>query len=33
MHAGVCRLIVIHEGRIIYQGPREDVLTYFHSLG
>ena len=23
----------MHEGRIIYQGPRDDVLLYFKKLG
>jgi len=23
----------MHEGRIIYQGPRDDVLLYFKQLG
>nr|PNR35524.1 hypothetical protein PHYPA_023424 [Physcomitrium patens] len=27
------RVIIMHEGRIIYQGPREDVLVYFAKLG
>ncbi|KAG0601370.1 hypothetical protein M758_11G105200 [Ceratodon purpureus] len=27
------RIIVMHEGRIIYQGPRDDVLLYFKKLG
>jgi ABC-type multidrug transport system ATPase subunit len=27
------RLIMLHEGRVVYQGPREDVLSYFQSLG
>lgn len=33
MGTNLCRLIVMHEGRIIYQGPREDVLPYFAKLG
>lgn len=27
------RIIVLVEGQIIYQGPREDVLPYFAQLG
>ena len=27
------RLVLLDEGRIVYQGPREDVLPYFASLG
>eukprot|EP00850_Spirogloea_muscicola_P017864 SM000157S02094 [mRNA] locus=s157:259267:270139:- [translate_table: standard] len=27
------RLIVLNEGNIIYQGPRDDVLRYFANLG
>lgn len=26
-------VIILGEGRIIYQGPREDVLGFFESMG
>lgn len=26
-------VIILGEGRIIYQGPREDVLCFFESMG
>ncbi|KAH7447131.1 hypothetical protein KP509_01G092800 [Ceratopteris richardii] len=27
------RVIVLNDGKLVYQGPREDVLTYFEKLG
>ena len=26
-------ILVLSEGRIIYHGPREDVMTFFNSVG